>query len=94
MKYSFEPKEGYFKATVYSYESIGNKSVIVAECGDVLHSQLRMIAPNGLKVAIDSDVYIHLEMDHVIFFDPETKEYIVRCDEANYVSLAAVQEEE
>ena len=93
VKYSFEPKEGYFRATVYSYESIGNKSVIVAECGDVLHSQLRMIAPNGLSVAIDSDVYVHLEMDHVIFFDPETKEYIVRYDEANYVALAAVQEE-
>ena len=93
VKYSFEPKEGYFRATVYSYESIGNKSVIVAECGDVLHSQLRMIAPNGLSVAIDSDVYIQLEMDHVIFFDPETKEYIVRYDEANYVALAAVQEE-
>ena len=59
VKYSFEAKEGYFKATVYSYESIGNKSVIVAECGDY---QLRMIAPNGLSVAIDSDVYIRFEL--------------------------------
>ena len=94
VKYSFEPAEGYFKANVYSYESIGNKSVIVAEYGDDVHSQLRMIAPNGLRVAIDSDVYIHLEMDHVIFFDPETKEYIVRYDEANYAAFAAAQEEE
>ena len=39
--YRFEPAEGYFKATVYSYESIGNKSVIVAECGGY---QVRMIA--------------------------------------------------
>ena len=93
VKYSFTPLEGYFKATVYSYESIGNKSVIVADCGDVLHSQLRMIAPNGLNVAIDSDVYIHLEMDHIILFDPETKEYIVRSDEATYIALAAAQEE-
>ncbi len=94
VKYSFEPREGYFKATVYSYESIGNKSVIVADCGDVLHNQLRMIAPNGLNVAIDSNVYIHLEMEHVIFFDPDSKEYIVRYDEPTYIALAAGQEEQ
>ena len=93
VKYSFEPKEGYFKATVYSYESIGNKSVIVADCGDVHHSQLRMIAPNGLSVAIDSDVYIHLELEHSIFFEKESKEYIVRYDEAGYIALASAQEE-
>lgn len=89
VKYSFEPKEGYFKTTVYSYESIGNKSVISAECGDFLHYQLRMIAPNGLNVEIDSDIYIHFEMDHVILFDPNTKEYIVRYDEAGIKELAA-----
>ena len=93
VKYSFEPKEGYFKASVYSYESIGNKSVIVADCGDVFHNQLRMIAPNGLNVAIDSDVYIHLQLDHAIFFDPESRKYIVRYDEAAYIALAAAQEE-
>ena len=94
VKYSFEPKEGYFKTTVYSYESIGNKSVIVAECKDDRQSQLRMIAPNGLSVAIDSDIYIRLELDHAIFFDSETKDYIVRYDEADYIALAAAQEEE
>ena len=93
VKYSFEPKEGYFKATVYSYESIGNKSVIVVDCGDNGDSQLRMIAPNGLSVAIDSDIYINLEMDHTIFFDAGSKEYIVRYDEATYIALAAPQEE-
>ncbi len=89
VKYSFEPQEGYFKTTVYSYESIGNKSVIVAECGDY---QLRMIAPNGLKVEIDSDIYLRFEADHLIFFDRESKEYIVRYDEAAYVALAAAEE--
>ncbi|MBO4808209.1 MAG: ABC transporter ATP-binding protein [Lachnospiraceae bacterium] len=91
VKYSFEPKDGYFKATVYSYESIGNKSVIVAECGDY---QLRMIAPNGLNVAIDSEVYIRFELDHAIFFDAEEKTYIVRYDEASFIALAAAKEEE
>ena len=90
VKYSFEPKDGYFKTTVYSYESIGNKSVIVAECGD---NQLRMIAPNGLNVAIDSDIYVKFEMDHAIVFDCETKDYIVRYDEASFIALAASMEE-
>ena len=90
VKYSFEPKEGYFTTTVYSYESIGNKSVIVAECGDY---QLRMIAPNGLNVAIDSEVYIRFELDHIILFDPDTKNYIVRSDEANFIALATAGEE-
>ena len=73
VKYSFTPKEGYFKTTVYSYESIGNKSVIMADCGDY---QLRMIAPNGLKIQIDQEIYVSLEVDHSMFFDPQTKEYV------------------
>ena len=89
VKYSFEPKEGFFKATVYSYESIGNKSVIVAECGNY---QLRMIAPNGLNVAIDSDVYIRFDLDRSILFDALTKEYIVRYDEASIIALSNGEE--
>ena len=78
IKYSFEPAEGYFKTTVYSYESIGNKSVITAECGKY---QLRMIAPNGLNVAIDSDIYLKPELDRSILFDSDSKKYIIRYDE-------------
>ena len=92
VKYSFEPKDGYFKTTVYSYESIGNKSVIVAECGDFLLYQIRMIAPNGMNVAIDSDIYIHFEMEHSLLFDSETKDYIVRYDEADYIELATQED--
>ena len=86
IKYAFEPKDGYFKATVYSYESIGNKSVITAECGDY---QLRMIAPNGLDVEIDSDIYLELGVNSSILFDTETKKYIVRYDEESIKALAA-----
>ena len=78
IRYSFEPAEGYFKTTVYSYESIGNKSVITAECGKY---QLRMIAPNGLNVAIDSDIYLKPELDRSILFDSDSKKYIIRYDE-------------
>ncbi len=84
VKYSFEPKEGYLKCTVYSYESIGNKSVIVA---DLNGTQLRMIAPNGLAVKIDQDVYVDMELNHAMFFDAETKEYITRYDEASILAL-------
>lgn len=89
IQYSFEKIEGYFKATVYSYESIGNKSVIIADCGNY---QLRMIAPNGLRVRIDSDIYIHPEIGKSIVFDCESKNYIVRYDEEAVKALATKQE--
>lgn len=89
VKYSFTPEKGYFRATVYSYESIGNKSVIQADCGDY---QLRMIAPNGLKIQIDQDIHVQLEVDHSMFFDQQTKEYVSRYDEASIRAFAAEQE--
>lgn len=85
IKYAFAPADGYFKTTVYSYESIGNKSVITAECGSY---QLRMIAPNGLNVEIDSDIYIKLELDRSILFDPDSKKYLTRYDEEAIKSFA------
>ena len=85
IKYAFAPADGYFKTTVYSYESIGNKSVITAECGAY---QLRMIAPNGLNVDIDSDIYIKLELDRSILFDPDSKKYLTRYDEEAIKSFA------
>ena len=85
IRYSFEPAEGYFRTTVYGYESIGNKSVISAECGDY---QLRMIAPNGLKVDVDSEIYLKLELDHAIMFDADSKNYVIRYDEETIKSFA------
>ncbi len=87
--YSFEPKDDYMKCTVYSYESIGNKSVIVAELSGL---QLRMIAPNGLKVKIDQDVYVDMQLDHAMFFDTETKNYLTRYNEAAIKAFAEGQE--
>lgn len=90
LKYSFEPKGGYLKCTVYSYESIGNKSVIVAEATD--GKQLRMIAPNGLSVKIDQDVYVDMKIDNAMFFDADTKVYLTRYNEAAIKQFAAEQE--
>jgi hypothetical protein len=74
---------------VYSYESIGNKSVIIADCGDY---QIRMIAPNGLRVQIDSDIYISPEVEKSIVFDSGSKKYIVRYDEETVKAFATKQE--
>lgn len=89
--YSFEPKEGYTRWTVYSYESIGNKSVIVAEKGE---QQLRMLAPNGLTVKIDQEIFIDLELDHAMFFDAVSKDFMVRYNEAAMRELVAEEERE
>lgn len=89
VKYSFEAKPGYMKFQVYSYESIGNKSVIEAYNGDV---QFRMIAPNGLVVKIDQEIYLDLQLDHSMFFHAETTEFIGRYKEAEIRALSAEQE--
>lgn len=86
IKYSFEPVEGYIKCSVYSYESIGNKSVIVAEKDGMI---LRMIAPNGLSVKIDQDVYVDMLINQTMFFDAETKDYLTRYNEAAVKALVA-----
>lgn len=86
VKWSLEEKENYMKWTVYSYESIGNKSVIVAEKDGAI---LRMIAPNGLSIKIDQDVYVDMQIDQAMFFDAETKDYLTRYNEAAVKALVA-----
>ena len=89
IKYAFAPADGYFKTTVYSYESIGNKSVIIAEAGG---QQLRMLAPNGLRVQIDQDVYVDLDLTHALFFDAETKDFVARYNEEAIRAIAEPEE--
>lgn len=91
INYSFTEKEGYFKAAVYSYESIGNKSVIITDCGTL---QIRMIAPNGLKVDVDQEIWIKPDFSHSILFDSQTKVYLGRYHEGSIKALAAGQEVE
>ena len=84
--YHFEPTPGAVKGTVYAFETIGNKSVLTAQIGD---QHMRMIAPNGLPVKLDQDVYVTFDIDRAIFFNAETTEYIGRYDEAAIRELAA-----
>ena len=89
--YHFEPVEGAIRGTVYAFETIGNKSVLTAQIGD---THLRMIAPNGLPVNLDQDVYVTFDIDRAIFFDAGSTEYIGRFDEAAIRELAAGQAKE
>ena len=89
IRHSFAEKEGYLHCTVYSYESIGNKSVIVA-AHEGRH--IRLIAENGLQVRIDQPVYIRIDWRHCIFFDPADGAYITRYDEEAIQALIEAQE--
>ena len=84
--YHFEPTEGAIQGTVYSFETIGNKSVLIVEIGK---KHLRMIAPNGLKVKLDQDVYVTFEINRAMFFDAESTNFIGRYDEKSVRELAA-----
>ena len=86
VRYSFEEKDGYHACQVYSYESIGNKSVIEAYRGKI---QVRMIAPNGLTVKIDQPIYIDFLLDQTLFFDGGSKNFIGRYNEAAIRALSS-----
>ena len=89
--YHFEPTPGAIQGKVYAFETIGNKSVLTAQIGE---NHLRMIAPNGLPVKLDQDVYVTFDIDRAIFFDAESTRYIGRFDEAAIRELAAGQAKE
>jgi ABC-type sugar transport system ATPase subunit len=91
LKYSFEPKDGYMKCSVYSYESMGNKSFITAKTGE---QEFRVIAPNGLAIKLDQDVYISLDIAHSLYFDAETTNFIARYDEAYVMDVVAELQKE
>lgn len=93
VKYSFEEQANFRAYQVYSYESIGNKSVIEAyPAGAPSHGRdsesVRMIAPNGLTVKIDQPIYVDFHLDHTMFFDGESKEFIGRYNEAAIRALS------
>ena len=89
--YHFEKVPGAFTGNVYSFETIGNKSVLTVQVGD---QHLRVIAPNGLPVKLDQEIFVTMEIDRAIFFDAGTTEYIGRFDEAAVKELVAEQAKE
>ena len=83
--YSFEMVEGAVQGSVYSFEAIGNKSVLIAQIGD---TYVRIMAPNGLLVKLDQPVYVTFDVNRAIFFDAQTTQYIGRFDEAAVKALS------
>ena len=58
------------------------------------HNFYEYIPAHSLQSSPDADdIYVRFEMDHAIAFDYETKNYIVRYDEASFIALAASMEE-
>jgi multiple sugar transport system ATP-binding protein len=89
--YHFEPVDGAIGGTVYSFDTIGNKSVLTVQIGN---AHVRVIAPNGLPVKLDQPVFVTLDIPRAIFFDGVTKEYIGRYDEADVMKLVEEQKNE
>ena len=92
LDFSFEPKDGYIKGSVYTYETIGNKSVLTVMVND--KTEVRIVAPNGLRVKLDQDVFVKLDFSRSIFFDDESTQFICRYDEDAVRALATEKEEE
>ena len=90
IEYSFEPSDDFLKGSVNAFETIGNKSVLVAKLGG---TEARIIVPNGLPVKLDQDVYVKFDMKQILFFNSGTTEYICRYNEASVRALAAEQAE-
>ena len=90
IEYSFEPSEDFLKGSVNSFETIGNKSVLVAKLGG---TEARIIVPNGLPVKLDQDVFVKFDTMQILFFDSATTDYICRYNEASVRVLAAEQAE-
>ena len=88
IQYSFEPVQGAIEGTVYSFETIGNKSVLTALIGD---AHVRVIAPNGLLVKLDQPVYLTMDINRAIFFHADSKEYLGRFDEDEITKLVNEQ---
>jgi len=92
IEYRLEPADGFIKGYVYSYETIGNKSVLTAIVNK--ETEVRITVPNGLSIKLDQDVFIKLDLSQTLFFDAQTAKFICRYDEAAVRSLAAEKAEE
>jgi multiple sugar transport system ATP-binding protein len=74
--YSFEKlTDDFIAGTVYSFEPIGNKSILIINVNDL---QIKTVASNDLSVEIDSEIFIKIDLDNVIFFDKDSEEFVVR----------------
>ena len=81
MQYAFTPPmQSHIKGTVYSFEPIGNKAILVV---DVDGTQIRMKAPNDLQAEMNSEIYLTFKVEKALYFDTDTKILIAHADAQN-----------
>jgi ABC-type sugar transport system ATPase subunit len=83
VSYSFVKKEEtQLEGSVYSFEPIGNKTILIVKIGDEL---IRTIAPNDLQVDIDQKIFIEFDFKNAMFFDMDTEELLVRHNQEEII---------
>lgn len=83
VSYSFVKKEeNQVEGSVYSFEPIGNKTILIVKIGDEL---IRTIAPNDLQVDIDQKIFIEFDFKNAMFFDMDTEELLVRHNQEEII---------
>lgn len=83
VSYSFVKKnDTQIEGSVYSFEPIGNKTILIVKIGDEL---IRTIAPNDLQVDIDQKIFIEFDFKNAMFFDMDTEELLVRHNQEEII---------
>jgi ABC-type sugar transport system ATPase subunit len=83
VSYSFVKKDDtQIEGSVYSFEPIGNKTILIVKIGDEL---IRTIAPNDLQVDIDQKIFIEFDFKNAMFFDMDTEELLVRHNQEEII---------
>lgn len=79
--YSFKPSEDEpcLSGLVYNLEPIGNKSILTVKVGEQLYSS---IAPNDMRLELDSKIYLKPDMDNALFFNGSSGQFVVRHNQA------------
>lgn len=87
INYSFQKEDdSYMKGTIYSLEPIGNKTILIVNIQGEL---IRTVASNDLIAELNSTIYIKFDLSNALYFDSETKEYIVRHNQNELVGGGA-----
>jgi multiple sugar transport system ATP-binding protein len=68
-----------FAGSVYSFEPIGNKTILMVKVNEQI---IKIVAPNDFKVDLDAKINITFDLEHAMFFDIETKEFLVRQNQS------------
>ncbi len=75
------PGDDWLEGCVYANEPIGNKVIMTLTAAG---NKIAITCPNDTKADLDATVYFKINMDKVLFFDSETKEFITRSDMKKY----------